>query len=123
MTAEALGIFLDYSKNRVTDETLKLLLQLAKRVADGDEADAEPRRQRRLGRQIGAHRDPLCHDRSTQLRRGLAVERADAPAQPARRKGADRIHCPVIPPRRVPVDTAASSWCRRRRVGSLNRDN
>jgi glucose-6-phosphate isomerase len=29
MTAEAVGLFLDYSKNRVTDETLKLLLQLA----------------------------------------------------------------------------------------------
>src|SRR6516162_9022053 len=29
MTAEAAGIFLDYSKNRITDETLKLLLQLA----------------------------------------------------------------------------------------------
>ena len=29
MTAEAAGLFLDYSKNRVTDETLKLLVQLA----------------------------------------------------------------------------------------------
>ena len=29
LTAEALGLFLDYSKNRVTDDTLKLLLQLA----------------------------------------------------------------------------------------------
>jgi glucose-6-phosphate isomerase len=29
MTAEAVGLFLDYSKNRVTDQTLKLLLQLA----------------------------------------------------------------------------------------------
>src|SRR4051812_3087744 len=29
MTAEVVGIFLDYSKNRITDETLKLLLQLA----------------------------------------------------------------------------------------------
>src|SRR5258707_4361291 len=29
MTAEAAGIFLDYSKNRITDETLKLLMQLA----------------------------------------------------------------------------------------------
>jgi glucose-6-phosphate isomerase len=29
MTAEAVGILLDYSKNRITDETLKLLLQLA----------------------------------------------------------------------------------------------
>ena len=27
--AEAVGIYLDYSKNRVTDETLRLLLQLA----------------------------------------------------------------------------------------------
>ena len=29
MTVEAAGVFLDYSKNRVTDETVKLLLQLA----------------------------------------------------------------------------------------------
>jgi glucose-6-phosphate isomerase len=30
MTAEAAGLFLDYSKNRITDETFHLLLQLAK---------------------------------------------------------------------------------------------
>jgi glucose-6-phosphate isomerase len=29
LTAEASGIFLDYSKNRITDETIRLLLQLA----------------------------------------------------------------------------------------------
>ena len=29
MTAEAVGLYLDYSKNRITNETLKLLLQLA----------------------------------------------------------------------------------------------
>ena len=29
MTAEAAGLFLDYSKNRITDETLKLLIDLA----------------------------------------------------------------------------------------------
>jgi glucose-6-phosphate isomerase len=29
MTAEAVGLYLDYSKNRITDETLNLLLQLA----------------------------------------------------------------------------------------------
>jgi len=29
LTAESLGIYLDYSKNRVTDETIRLLLQLA----------------------------------------------------------------------------------------------
>jgi glucose-6-phosphate isomerase len=37
MAAEAVGIYLDYSKNRVTDETLKLLLQLA------DESDLRSR--------------------------------------------------------------------------------
>src|SRR6266704_3184399 len=30
MTAEATGLFLDYSKNRITDETLKLLFELAR---------------------------------------------------------------------------------------------
>src|SRR5947209_19529833 len=30
MTAEAAGLFLDYSKNRITDETLKLLFELAR---------------------------------------------------------------------------------------------
>src|SRR5246500_1841915 len=29
MAVEAVGLYLDYSKNRITDETLKLLLQLA----------------------------------------------------------------------------------------------
>src|SRR4029453_15143228 len=29
MTGQAVGLYLDYSKNRVTDETLKLLVQLA----------------------------------------------------------------------------------------------
>src|SRR4030081_3700654 len=29
LTAEAAGLYLDYSKNRITDETLRLLLQLA----------------------------------------------------------------------------------------------
>src|SRR5690348_8570031 len=29
LTVEALGLYLDYSKNRITDETLQLLLQLA----------------------------------------------------------------------------------------------
>jgi glucose-6-phosphate isomerase len=29
MTAEVAGIYLDYSKNRITDQALKLLVQLA----------------------------------------------------------------------------------------------
>jgi glucose-6-phosphate isomerase len=39
-TAEACGIFLDYSKNRVTDETLKLLLQLAEESGLKDHIEA-----------------------------------------------------------------------------------
>src|SRR6266446_231625 len=37
MTAEAVGLYLDYSKNRITDETLDLLVQLA------DESDLRAR--------------------------------------------------------------------------------
>jgi len=40
MIAEANGIFLDYSKNRITDETLRLLLQLAQESALRDRIDA-----------------------------------------------------------------------------------
>ena len=40
MTAEAVGIYLDYSKNRITDETLKLLLQLAEESGLRERIDA-----------------------------------------------------------------------------------
>ncbi|HET8853138.1 MAG TPA: glucose-6-phosphate isomerase [Ktedonobacteraceae bacterium] len=39
-TAEAIGIYLDYSKNRVTDETLRLLLQLAESSGLRERIDA-----------------------------------------------------------------------------------
>jgi glucose-6-phosphate isomerase len=39
-TLEACGIFLDYSKNRITDETLKLLVQLAEQSGLRDRIDA-----------------------------------------------------------------------------------
>ena len=40
MTAEAIGIFLDYSKNRITDETIKLLIQLAEESGLRSQIDA-----------------------------------------------------------------------------------
>ena len=40
MTAEAVGLFLDYSKNRITDETLRLLVQLAKETGLRERIDA-----------------------------------------------------------------------------------
>src|SRR6516162_2467466 len=43
MTAEAAGLFLDYSKNRLTDETLKLLLELAEEAGLRARIDAMSR--------------------------------------------------------------------------------
>src|SRR5271156_4967071 len=40
LTAEAAGIFLDYSKNRVTDETLRLLIELAAESGVPERRDA-----------------------------------------------------------------------------------
>src|SRR5258708_22327932 len=40
MTAEAVGLFLDYSKNRITDEILKLLIDLAQEASVRSQIDA-----------------------------------------------------------------------------------
>jgi glucose-6-phosphate isomerase len=40
LTAEGVGLFLDYSKNRITDETLKLLIQLAEESGLRERIDA-----------------------------------------------------------------------------------
>src|SRR5215472_15656526 len=40
LTAAAAGVYLDYSKNRITDETLKLLFQLATEAGLRDRIDA-----------------------------------------------------------------------------------
>jgi len=40
LAAEAVGLYLDYSKNRVTDETLALLIQLAQESQVAERRDA-----------------------------------------------------------------------------------
>ena len=40
LTAEAVGIYLDYSKNRVTDETMRLLIELAAESGVAERRDA-----------------------------------------------------------------------------------
>ena len=40
LTAEAAGIYLDYSKNRVTEETMRLLVALAQESGVPDKRDA-----------------------------------------------------------------------------------
>ena len=58
MAVEAAGIYLDYSKNRVTDETLDLLLQLARQsgLQDAHRGHVPRRRDQRLGEPRGASR-------------------------------------------------------------------
>ena len=53
MTAEAAGIYLDYSKNRITDETLKLLIQLAEESGLQERIDAMYRGRRSTSRKSG----------------------------------------------------------------------
>ena len=40
LAAEAAGFYLDYSKNRITDETIRLLIQLAQSGSVADRRDA-----------------------------------------------------------------------------------
>src|SRR5580692_13003923 len=40
LTVEAAGLYLDYSKNRITDETVRLLLQLAQERGVAERRDA-----------------------------------------------------------------------------------
>src|SRR5512135_3312235 len=40
LTAEAVGLYLDYSKNRITDETMALLVQLAQECSVEERRDA-----------------------------------------------------------------------------------
>ena len=40
LTAEAVGLYLDYSKNRVTDETMRLLVELAEESGVPERRDA-----------------------------------------------------------------------------------
>src|SRR5256884_8853033 len=52
LAAEASGIYLDYSKNRVTDETMRLLVQLAEESGEPERLLA--RRRHGLFRRISA---------------------------------------------------------------------
>src|SRR5438552_3653525 len=57
LALEAVGIYFDYSKNRVTDETLRLLIQLA-----GESGLAERRRAMFAGERINITEDrPVLH--------------------------------------------------------------
>ena len=55
-TVEAAGIFLDYSKNRITDETLKLLVGLA------DRGDVQGREDQYHGEPCGVAYRAACSE-------------------------------------------------------------
>src|SRR5256885_13043515 len=54
MTAEAAGLYLDYSKHRITDQTLRLLFQLA----------AERNLQSRIAAMFGGEKINITEDRA-----------------------------------------------------------
>ena len=81
LTAEAAGLYLDYSKNRVTDETMRLLVALAEESGVPDKRDAMFR-----GEHINVSEDrPVLH---VALRmpagQSLVVDGADVVAAGAR---------------------------------------
>ena len=68
LTLEAAGIFLDYSKNRVTDETLRLLVQLAEESGLREHIDAMFN-----GERINATEDRAVLHTALRARRGTSV--------------------------------------------------
>ena len=97
MTAEATGIYLDYSKNRITDETLKLLLRLG-----GGGRSARPDRRDVPRRQDQRHRKPR------RAARGVArPEGRDDPGR-WRERGAGGARRPRQDGRASPTASAAA---------------
>jgi glucose-6-phosphate isomerase len=78
LVAEAEGIYLDYSKNRVTDETMKLLFELAEQSQL-----AERREQMLRGEHVNASEDRAALHTALRLPRGssLEVDGVDVAAQ------------------------------------------
>jgi glucose-6-phosphate isomerase len=77
-TAEATGIYLDYSKNRITDETIRLLLELAQ------ESDLEGRRDQMFsGEHINVSEDRAVLHVALRMPRGasLVVDDVDVVTQ------------------------------------------
>src|SRR5436309_2812861 len=78
LTAEAAGIYLDYSKNRVTDETMRLLTELA-----AESGLPERREQMFRGDHINVSEDRPALHVALRMPRGasLAVDGVDVVAQ------------------------------------------
>jgi glucose-6-phosphate isomerase len=78
LTAEAAGIFLDYSKNRVTDETMRLLVELAVESGMPERRDAMFR-----GEHINVSEDRAVLHVALRMPRGasLVVDGADVVAE------------------------------------------
>ena len=103
LTAEAAGIFLDYSKNRVTDETMRLLVELAEESGVTERRDAMFR-----GEHINVSEDravlhvalrmpadeSLVVDGTDVVARGARGARPDAAV---RQTGSGRVSGPVTP--------------------------
>ena len=83
LTAEGAGLFLDYSKNRVTDETMGLLVQLAE-----ESGLREPDRRHVPRRQDQRHREPGRPPRRAPRAAGRLDRRGREERRPGRARGA-----------------------------------
>ena len=105
LTVEAAGLFLDYSKNRITDETLKLLFQLAEESGlrertDGHVPGREDQRHRESGRPArGASGSEGTVDRRRRRGRGAPgpcrARQDDRVRQPGAERRLDGPHGPA----------------------------
>ena len=86
LTAEAAGLYLDYSKNRVTDETLGLLLQLAEESGVAERRDAMMRGE---AINVSEHRAVLHVALRMPKGSSLVVEGVDVVSPGARGAGPD----------------------------------
>ena len=110
LAAEAAGLYLDYSKNRITDETLRLLLQLAAGVglARAHRRHVPRREDQHLGEARGAARRPA---RAARRLHPASTARTSCPrSMPfSTRWPTSPIACAAAPGRATPASASATS--------------
>ena len=110
MAVEAAGLYLDYSKNRITDETLQLLLQLAGESGLRERIDAMFR-----GDKINVSEKRAVLHVALRAPRGASIlhrrpeRRARGPCRARQDGGLSPIGCAAAPGRGIPASASAMS--------------
>ena len=110
LTLEAVGIYFDYSKNRITDETLRLLLQLAEQSGLRERIDAMFR-----GEKINVTEKRAVLHVALRAPKGSSIVVDGENVVPRRSRGArqdgatSRTACAAAPGRGTPASASATS--------------